>query len=137
MNIIQCQFCKKPFQSIGRRICPDCLEQIDKDFLVVRDYIYDNKHADIDKVSEDTGVTKQIILHLLKEGRLTLGDNSDEKGGRGVLFCEMCRKPISSGRLCKVCTDKVSNTMQRNIETHKSRANDSANFKSSAKLQNK
>jgi len=118
---------------LGRRICPDCLEQIDKDFLVVRDYIYEHKRADMDTVSEETGVSKQIILHLLKEGRLTLGDDS---GGGGVLFCEACRKPISSGKLCQDCKDKVSNTMQRNIETYKSRAND-ANFKSSAKLQNK
>ena len=132
MNIIQCQFCKKPFQSIGRRICPDCLEQIDKDFLVVRDYIYNNKRADIDTVTEETGVTKQIILHLLKEGRLTLGDDTE---GGGVLFCEACRKPITSGKLCKDCKDKVANTMQKNIETYKSRAND--NFKSSAKLNNK
>jgi len=133
MNIIQCQFCKKPFQSLGRRICPDCLEQIDKDFLIVRDYIYENKRADIDTVSEKTEVSKQIILHLLREGRLTLGDDGE---GGGVLFCEACRKPITSGKLCKDCKDKVSNTMQRNIETYKSRSND-ANFKSSAKLQSK
>jgi len=137
MNIIQCTFCKKPFQSLGRRICNDCLEQIDKDFITVRDYIYEHKHVDMDKVSEETEVSKQIILYLLKEGRLILDDDSI---GGGVLFCEVCRKPISSGRMCKDCKGKVSLTMQKNIETRGSsgsRSSDQQNLKGSAKLQNK
>ena len=133
MNIIQCTFCKKPFQTLGRRICGECLEQIDKDFITVRDYIYENKHSDMDKVSEETGVSKQIILHLLKEGRLILDDDT---GGGGVLFCEVCRKPISSGRMCKDCKGKVSLTMQKNITARPagSRSGDQQNFKGSAKL---
>jgi len=134
MNIIQCTFCKKPFQTLGRKICGECLEQIDKDFITVRDYIYEHKNTDMDKVSEETGVSKQIILYLLKEGRLIL---DDESGGGGVLRCEVCKKPISSGRLCRDCKSKVSLTMQKNIDTrgsHPSRSSGEQNFKGSAKL---
>jgi len=137
MNIIQCTFCKKPFQTLGRKICNECLEQIDKDFIVVRDYIYENKHSDMDTIAEETGVSKQIILYLLKEGRLILDDDA---GGGGLLFCEVCRKPISSGRMCKDCKGKVASTMQRSIDTRGSvgsQNNSSGHFKSSAKLQNK
>lgn len=137
MNIIQCTFCKKPFQSFGGRICGNCLERIDKDFITVRDYIYDNKHADIDTVSEETGVPKQIILHLLKEGRLII---DDPDGGGGLLFCEVCKKPINTGRMCKDCKDIVSVTMQKSIETRKSVDNQrggAANFKGTAKVQNR
>ena len=135
MNIIQCSFCKKPFQSLGRKICNACLEQIDKDFIVVRDYIYEHKQTNMDTVAEETGVSKHIILHLLKEGRLIL---DDESGGGGVLFCEACKKPINSGRLCNDCKNKVSSTMQKNIDTRKpssSQNSDQQNFKGSAKLQ--
>jgi len=106
--------CKKPFQTYGGRICPACLDRIDKDFITVRDYIYDNKHADIDTVAEETEVPKQIILHLLKEGRLILDDPG---GGAGLLMCEVCRKPISSGRMCETCKGKVASTMNKNITT--------------------
>jgi len=116
MNIIQCQFCKKPFASIGGRICPACLEQIDKDFITVRDYIYDNKHSNIDKIAEETEVKKTIIIHLLKEGRLII-DGPD--GGGGVLACEMCKKPINTGRLCKECMGKVSSSMDKNVSSNK------------------
>ena len=116
MNIITCTICKKPFQTLGRRICGNCLERIDKDFIIVRDYIYEHKHANIDKVSEDTEVPKQIIMHLLKEGRLTI----DDPDGGGLLTCEVCKKPINSGRMCKECKEKVSSTMQKNIGGSKS-----------------
>jgi len=114
MNVMQCNLCKRPFQSLGRRTCPECLEQMDKDFFVVRDYIYEHKQTNMDKVAEGTGVSKQVILHLLKEGRLELDDGS---GGGGVLKCDMCKRTINSGRLCNNCKDKVSNTMQKSIET--------------------
>jgi predicted amidophosphoribosyltransferase len=137
MNIIQCSFCKKPFQSFGGRICANCLERIDKDFITVRDYIYENKHADMDTISEETEVPKQIILHLLKEGRLTI-DDPDDTGG-GILFCEVCRKPINTGRMCKDCKGKVANTMQKSIEIHKSgeyRKGAAADLKGAAKVNN-
>ena len=134
MNIIQCTFCKKPFQSIGRRICPGCLEQMDKDFLVVRDYIYEHKRTDIDTVSEETGVSKQIILHLLKEGRLILGDDTS---GSGMLKCEICKNPINSGRMCQSCKEKVASTMQKSYDARPTAAGKEDNFKGSAKLKNK
>ena len=112
MDIIQCKFCKKPFQSINGKICPSCLEQIDRDFIVVRDYIYENKKADIDKVSEETGVHKAIVLHMLREGRLQIVGTEE---GSGLLLCEVCKKPISKGRLCEDCRNNVSSTMKQSI----------------------
>ena len=113
MNIIQCSFCKKPFQSLGGKICGNCLEKIDKDFIKVRDYIYDHKHANIDIVSEETEVPKQIIMYLLKEGRLIIDDPSGSGGG--LLTCEVCKKPITTGRMCKDCQNTVASTMQKSI----------------------
>ena len=111
MNIIQCKLCNKPFQSLGARTCPDCLQKIDRDFITVRDYIYDNPDSKIDKVVEDTGVEKAVILHLLKEGRLTL----DTPDAEGMLVCYVCKKPITSGRMCKECKEKVASTMSKSV----------------------
>ena len=138
MNILQCSICKKPFQSIGGKVCNECLRKMDEDFIVVRDYIYEHKHADIDKVSEETGVKKQVIIHLLKEGRLIIEDL--EGGGGGMLFCEVCKKPINTGRMCKDCKDKVSSTMQKSVGAAKpaqAKKEEEVNFKGSAKLQSR
>ncbi|MCL2391130.1 MAG: flagellar protein [Oscillospiraceae bacterium] len=133
MNIRQCSFCKRPFQSLGKRICPACLLQIDKDFFVVRDYIYENKQANMDEVFEKTGISKQVILYLLKEGRLVLDDDG---GSGGMLKCEVCKKAINSGRLCKTCKDRVANTMQKSYDARPAVAVTSGleHFKGTAKL---
>ena len=115
MNIIQCKSCKKLFHSLGAKTCPDCLRQIDLDFITVRDYIYDNPNSRIDKVAKETGVEKATILHLLREGRLTL-DNPDAEG---LLTCEVCKQPIASGRICNSCKDDVAASMDRSIQGKK------------------
>ncbi|MDR0491344.1 MAG: hypothetical protein LBH28_08905 [Oscillospiraceae bacterium] len=112
MNIVQCKLCRKPFNGFSGRVCPDCLKKIDKDFITVRDFIYENKKASIDEVSDETKVEKAIILHLLKEGRLVL--SGDDVGG-GVLFCEVCKEPINSGRMCERCKGSIASTMQKSI----------------------
>jgi len=133
MNIVQCTFCKKPFGSVGGRICPACNEQIDRDFIKVRDYIYEHKHSNIDLIAEETEVKKQIILYLLKEGRLII-DSPDGSGG-GILFCEMCKKPINTGRLCKDCAGKVTSRMDKSAQHKKPEArSDEPNFRGSAKI---
>jgi predicted amidophosphoribosyltransferase len=134
MNIIQCQFCKKPFASVGGRICPACNEQMDRDFITVRDYIYDHKESNIDEIAKETEVKKQVIIHLLKEGRLII--DSPDGEGAGILICEMCKKPINTGRLCKDCIGKVSSVMDKNVSANKKPEvkADERNFKGSAKI---
>ena len=111
MNIIQCKICNKPFQSLGGTTCPDCIAKIDKDFMLVRDYIYDNPSSKINEVSEETGVEKTVILHLLREGRLIL-DNPDSDG---ALLCDICKTPIATGRMCKDCKSKVAAEMSNSL----------------------
>jgi len=134
MNIIQCQFCKKPFTSLGGKICPACLEQVDKDFITVRDYIYEHKQSNIDVIADETEVSKKVIMHLLKEGRLII-DSPDGSGG-GLLFCEVCKTPINTGRMCKDCMDKVASTMNKSVSGHKQPESSGSgpNLKSSAKI---
>jgi predicted amidophosphoribosyltransferase len=125
-------FCKKPYVSVGGRICSDCLEQIDKDFLTVRDYIYEHKHSNIDKIAKETEVSKQIIIHLLKEGRLII----DGDDGGGVLFCESCKKPINTGKLCPECMGKASSAINKNVsqQSKPEEKKPEPNFKGTAKI---
>jgi len=87
------------------------MEQIDKDFITVREYIYEHKHSNIDRIAKETEVEKQVILHLLKEGRLII----DSPDGDGLLFCESCKKPINTGRLCKECMGNAASAMDKSV----------------------
>ena len=112
MRILQCAFCKKPFQSYGSKTCPNCLQQMDECFIKVRDYLEEHPYADVDTVEKDTEVPSKMILHLLKEGRLIIGD--DEKGNP-LLTCESCKRPVSTGRLCEPCRGSLSRAMGEKI----------------------
>ena len=131
MNIVQCSFCKKPFQAISGKVCPDCLKKMDADFIIVRDYIYENKRADMDKVSEETGVSKQVIIHLLKEGRLIM-----EEALSGLLTCETCKKPITTGRMCDDCKKSVAAKMDKIVSGVKAPAKKEStqNLRGTAKI---
>jgi len=135
MNIVQCRFCLKPFASVGGRVCPVCNEKIDKDFITVREYLYENKHSNIEVISEETEVSKQIIIHLLKEGRLVI-DGPIEGGG--ILVCELCKKPVNTGRLCKDCMGEVALSLDKGVTSGKKTEvnNVENNLKNSAKINN-
>ena len=96
MEVRQCDFCRAPYQSMGKKLCGDCLAQIDEDFISIREYLYDNDGAGIEEVHEATGVPRRTIMYLLKEERLIVGDENGK--GCGFLTCESCKKPINTGR---------------------------------------
>jgi len=116
MNITTCQFCRKPFATLGGKICPACMEQIDKDFITIRDYIDEHKHSNIDLISEETEVPRNIIMHLIKEGRLII--DSPAGDGGGYLFCEVCKKPINTGRMCDDCKKTISSKIDNTVSSH-------------------
>ena len=115
MAVVQCKLCKKLFQdNLGRgQFCPGCVKKMDDDFIKVREYIYQHELADVDEVSEETGVSVNVILHLLKEGRIMIGGSEDDGGG--LLVCEMCKKPINAGRLCKACKANFSSQIKSRV----------------------
>ena len=114
MEVKQCSFCRVPFQSQSGKICRDCIIKLDKDFIKIRDYLYEHDNAGIEQVSEATGVSRKTILFLLKEERLTVGKDTGVVGG-GVLSCESCKKPISTGRMCAACKKEVLSDIQESV----------------------
>lgn len=86
--------------SYGGNICHNCLEQIDLDFITIRDYMYDHPgNINVNDLVENTGVSRKVILHLMKQDRLTIKGAGSVSG----LTCQVCRKPIAQGSLCEDC----------------------------------
>ena len=112
MEVTQCTFCKKPFQSYGSKICLECTVHMDECMRKIRDYLYEHPNSGAEVVSYETGVPLKMIMYLLKEGRLLL---VDDKFGYSILTCESCKKPIKSGRLCDECRMSLANTMGEKI----------------------
>jgi hypothetical protein len=115
MDIRQCRMCDKLFQYIGNPICLDCLDELDRMFIKVREYLHDHSEADISEVCENTGVDQKYILRFLKEERLSLS------GPSGLLVCEQCKKPIETGRFCTSCREVFSQVFVPKAESKKAK----------------
>ncbi|WDV46117.1 MerR family transcriptional regulator [Clostridiaceae bacterium M8S5] len=111
MDIRNCKKCGRIYNFDGFKLCLSCRQEEEEVFKVVRDYIYENPTASIQKISEDTEVPVKKILGYLKEGRLEIR-NADNNL---LLNCERCGKPISTGRYCDRCAVEMSNVFQQAI----------------------
>jgi len=74
-------------------------------FFEVRDYIYKNPTANMAVVAEENDIPIQQIKKWVRQERLTFSKDS------GIsIDCESCGKPILTGRYCKDCKGKMTNT---------------------------
>jgi Zn finger protein HypA/HybF involved in hydrogenase expression len=78
---------------------------MEKAFKTVKEYLYKHEEATILDIVKDTGIAEKYVLDFLKEGRLNI------EGSEDVLRCEDCGQPISSGRYCSVCRDKLASAL--------------------------
>lgn len=62
MNIKNCKKCGKIYSYDGFDNCYTCRNEENDMYQKVREYIYDNSNADINKVSQATEVPKKKIL---------------------------------------------------------------------------
>lgn len=107
MAIYECKRCHRMFQRIGiENVCPTCVPLDEADFRKIKEYLMEHQGASSTEVMQHTGVSLRQIKRYLKEERLEiLGDN------KGFLRCELCGKPINSGRFCEFCY-KEGNAMR-------------------------
>jgi predicted amidophosphoribosyltransferase len=105
-RVTQCKNCRRIFQSLGSEFCPNCADEMDANFQKVKNYVYDHPQTNVVDISEGTGIAEKTVLYFLKEGRLSMGD---EASG---LECEMCGKPITGGRFCKVCQNMFASAFK-------------------------
>lgn len=108
MELRNCDLCGKLFLYNGTSvICPNCFGDEDKQFEIVKNYLWENPNASLQQVCEDTGVKEQRVLKYLREGRIQLSDGSELK-----LHCELCGIEIEHGRICSACSRELEKSVQ-------------------------
>lgn len=105
MELKTCSKCGRSFaDSTGKmNFCSRCVPDVEDEFKVVRDYLYDNPGATVKEVSEATGVSETIILKLLRDERIELTDDS-----AGILKCQSCGIDIKMGKYCDNCKHNLA-----------------------------
>lgn len=103
-ELVNCKICGKLFQSNTlARVCQNCAEQDEKNYKILRDYLVEHPKASIYEVATNLDISINKIKFYLKEGRIEIVEKDNQ-----FLLCEMCKRPIHSGRCCDECLNKHS-----------------------------
>jgi len=105
LPIQNCKKCGKLFVSSGLAICEECVEKEDEQFQTVKRYLAENPGSSVIMVSEETGVPVETVTEFIRQGRLM---GIEPHSTESVLVCVICKKPISSGRICDECQKALS-----------------------------
>lgn len=103
MDVRNCKECGRLFNYIGGvKLCPNCIDAIEKKFADVKEYIYQHEDCGIREVSEALDVSAAQIKQWVREERLIFSSKAGS-----VIDCELCGTPIVTGKYCQKCKDNM------------------------------
>lgn len=104
-----CKRCGRLFVYTGNPLCSYCLEEDEKIYKKVREYIEQHPRCTVMEVSEALDVPVEKIIQFLREGKLELSKENSNM----MLDCERCGRPIKTGRFCKECAEVLEKELAR------------------------
>lgn len=117
MEVKNCRGCGRLFNYIsGRQLCPLCRDELEKKFQEVKAYIEENPGETLKSVSDEMEVSIRQLKEWVREERLILTE------AWGEICCDVCGKPIKTGKYCDECKRKIVNNLdsaygRKNINT--------------------
>ncbi|UMZ74999.1 TIGR03826 family flagellar region protein [Natranaerofaba carboxydovora] len=108
MDITNCPECGKLFKKVGKKICPECIQKEEEDFLKVKQYLDDNPGATVPVVAEETEVSEKRINNFIREGRLEASSFENIS-----VSCMSCGAPTKRGKYCSDCTGKLQSDLEK------------------------
>ena len=122
MKADYCRRCKKLYNRIKTPYCAQCLDEIEMQFNLIRDFMEHNPSADINTVLKETNTEEKVLLFLLREERLTIST-------RVNIPWESCGELIRSGKYCSKCTVKLTSDFSKADNEQKKQLNNINNSK--------
>jgi flagellar operon protein (TIGR03826 family) len=94
-----CIRCGKLFVYTGNALCGQCIEQDERTYKQVKEYLEQNSRSTTVEVAAALGLPVDRILQYLREGKLELSSEN----ANIILACERCGRSITKGRFCSDC----------------------------------
>ena len=111
-----CPKCGRIYIETGRRMCPECYEELLNMELKVFSYVRDHQGCEIEEIMEETGATMEIIRRMAREGYF------DQANVKISYPCKKCGAPIYTGRICPKCVEQIQKNLQISMNAIKARA---------------
>lgn len=96
------------YVGVGEYNCVRCRNKMYDDYGTIRNYLEENGTATATEIARDTGVSKEVIDDLIREGVL-----GNVEGATDQKRCVGCGRPVSQGRYCYECIWKVSTELKK------------------------
>ncbi len=102
-----CKKCKTnmTYKGSGCYLCESCGEEYLTDFGKVKRFISTHGPSNAITIAKETGVSRNIIQELLREGRVEVVESASSD----FAFCLSCGVPIRSGKYCHICLERMAN----------------------------
>jgi hypothetical protein len=100
-----CENCGRLFSYSVFGLCDECARQMDRDYVKVRRYIYQNPDkANFKAIVENAEVSEKALNYLIDKGRIVLrGGGVKSKTNK----CRACAGPTDGDVLCQRCKQKL------------------------------
>lgn len=109
MATFECARCHRLFQRTGmEEVCSSCLPTEENEFSKIKEYLSIHPGASSSEVMSELKISLQAIKRYLREDRLEIVGES-----KGFIRCELCGRPINSGRFCNFCYKEGQALMQK------------------------
>jgi flagellar operon protein (TIGR03826 family) len=115
MSLANCSRCGRVFSMVsGRRdVCPACVKEEEDNYKKIFHYLSTRPSATAQEIAQDTEVDIKEIYRYVRENRLRL-----VQADTG-LICESCGIPISQGKMCEKCIQKLSDELKQDVTKHR------------------
>ena len=94
------------YNGTGEYVCQKCGNIMYDDYGKVRKFIDEHGDSSILVIERETGVNKDVLEYLLKDGVLASPPEADLSK-----ICNRCGYPIESGRYCRSCMLEMANEL--------------------------
>lgn len=112
MDVKTCRICGRLFNHVSGPVrCPACMDELERKFQEVKEYIWNHRQAQLTQIAEDTGVSVGQLRQWVREERLSFADDSPVG-----LECEVCGTMIKTGRFCDHCKEKINSNLSTAIK---------------------
>ena len=108
MALAKCELCGRLFNSYGLKVCRVCTDEVEKSYIKVRNFIYQNPDKKrYSVIVEETETSEKMLNYLIDSGRIVVEDIK-MSGTRckacgtitaGAAFCDKCKTKLISQKL--------------------------------------